>query len=312
VAISDPWLERVQSVLANQRKNTKHPDMWVDTQVFSGYMDMLEKVPKIDAVIIGVPPESHGSAKPNVDIELQCAKRKIHLFIEKPLSCYPLPEVEEMYSQLADLVKEHKLVVSVGYMFRYSKAVRTMKELVEKYGPPRIFNARYNCSYTPIVKVEWWDNNKSGGPIVEQATHFCDLARYLVGDVDLDSVNAIAIFESDPLGQLNGQGKNVVEFEKTIPAERRIVRSTAASWKFKSGALGTLTHGVLLHGETYEAELEIWGDGYRLALREPYFNCHIDVRLPESEESKKIDFSKEDVYYEELDTFLEAVFDWRY
>ena len=40
------------------------------------------------------------------------------MFVEKPLSCYPVAEVQ----QVADAVKEsakNGLIVSVGYMFRY-------------------------------------------------------------------------------------------------------------------------------------------------------------------------------------------------
>jgi predicted dehydrogenase len=307
VAIADPWADRAQQVLENQRKNSSNPDLWKDTQVFPGYMAMLENVQNIDAAFIGVPPEAHGSTKENVDIELQCAKRKIHLFVEKPISCYPLSDVDELAAQLDALVQEHKLVISVGYMFRYSAAVRKIKEIIAQYGPPRIFNARYNCAYSTIGKVEWWDNDKCGGPIVEQGTHFCDLARYIVGDINLDSVHAIAIGQGDALGKLKDQPENVTKFEESLPQERRIVRSTAATWRFENGALGTLTHGVLLHGKAYETELEVWGDGYRVALLEPYTKCRLSVRFPESEEVKLIEFSEEDVYYEEVSTWLNAI-----
>ena len=307
VAISDPMIEFAQKILERQRKNSEFPDLWQNTQIFASYMEMLEKVPKIDAAIIGVPPNAHGSTKPGFDIELQFAKRKIHMFIEKPISSYSISEVSSVASQLDELVKENKLAISVGYMFRYSKAIKKIKELIAQYGPPRIFNARYNCAYEVISKNFWWDNEKSGGPIVEQATHFCDLARFIVGDVDLDSVHALGILQTDALGSLNALAENVVAFEKTIPPERRIVRSTVATWKFKNGSIGTLTHGALLHGGLYETELEIWGDGYRIALLEPYFKCRLSVRLPKSEEVKILEYYDEDVYYEELSTWFDAI-----
>lgn len=34
---------------------------------------------------------------------------------------------------------------------------------------------------------------QTGGPIVEQATHFCDLSRFFAGEVELPSLNAIAV-----------------------------------------------------------------------------------------------------------------------
>lgn len=307
VAIADPWLERAQQVLEEQRKKSPVPEIWKNTKVYSNYMEMLEKEPKIDASWVGTPPESHGSTKPGIDVEVQLARRGSHLFIEKPISCYPIPEVEKLAKELETLTKQKGLVMSVGYMFRYSQAVRKIKEIIKKYGTPRIFNARYNCAYQAISKKEWWDNDKCGGPVVEQGTHFCDLARYIVGEVDLNSVYSNAIFEQDPLGKLNGQKPNVPIFEKTIPAERRIVRSTASTFKFENGCLGTFTHGVLLHGERYETELEVWGDGYRCKLIEPYTKNILNVRTPENDDGHDISFGTEDVYYEENKTFLEAI-----
>jgi len=50
------------------------------------------------------------------------------------------------------------LIISVGYMFRYSRAVRRMCELIDQTpGGIRAFLARYNCAYSQIDKKEWWD-----------------------------------------------------------------------------------------------------------------------------------------------------------
>ena len=36
--------------------------------------------------------------------------------------------------------------------------------------------------------------------------------------------------------------------EEPIPAENRLPRLTSATWKYKGGAVGTLTHVIALHG----------------------------------------------------------------
>jgi len=307
IAIVDSQIDQAHQALQNQRKISKNPSLWEGTQTFSSCSSMLEKVQNIDAAFIGVPPEAHGSTQPNADIEIQLAKRKIHLFIEKPISCYPPSEVDKLASQLDELVKQHNLIISIGYMFRYSLAIQKMKEIIAKYGPPRIFNARYNCAYSIIESLQWWDNEKCGGPIVEQGTHFCDLARYLIGDVNLNTIHAYAIHQDEPLGKLEDLPENVKTFEQNLPQERRIVRTTAATWKFNNGAVGMFTHGVLLHGKAYETELEVWGDGYRLALLEPYTKCRLSVRFPESEEVKMFDFYKDDFYYTEVNAWIKAI-----
>jgi len=265
---------------------------------------MLDSV-QIDAVFIGVPPGAHGSTSAPSDIELQCAKRNIHMFVEKPLSCHPVSDV----SQVASILSAKKdLVVSVGYMFRYSQAVRKMKQIIASYGEPRAFMARYNCAYTTIAKEMWWDVSVSGGPIVEQATHFCDLARYIVGEVDMDTVTANAVKQTDPLGELSGLPPNIANLENTLPEKKRIPRVTYAQWRFKNGAIGSLVHGVLLHGNKYESEIEIWGDGYRIVLSDPYGKCELSVRVPGSEETVYEQF-KDDAYYLEDKVFLEAILD---
>ncbi|KAI9983751.1 hypothetical protein PInf_007822 [Phytophthora infestans] len=48
--------------------------------------------------------------------------------------------------------------------------------------------ARYSCTYANIPSPFWWSSEHFGGPIIEQVTHFADIARYLVGDGGMDTV----------------------------------------------------------------------------------------------------------------------------
>jgi len=305
VGIYDLNVSHAERILERQRSNSKTPALWRDTQVFDNYLTMLSSV-QIDAVFIGVPPGAHGCSEAPNDIELQCAERKIHMFIEKPISCHPVPEVEKVSSCLISKAAKG-LIVSVGYMFRYSSAIRKMRDIIAQFGEPRAFMARYNCAYSTIAKEMWWDVNSSGGPIVEQATHFCDLARFIVGDVDIDSVQASCVKQTDSLGKLNCLPSNVEKLEALLPEQRRTPRVTSATWRFTNGAIGSLVHGVLLHGNKYESEIEVWGDGYRMVLSDPYGKCSLSVRLPNSEETTVLTFANEDPYYIEDKLFLEAI-----
>jgi len=304
VGIYDLHVKHAERILERQRKNTLKPAMWSETQVFANYNDMLDSL-HIDAVFIGVPPDAHGTSEAPNDIEIQCARRGIHMFIEKPLSCHPMDEVASVASFLSNL--NDRLVTSVGYMFRYSKVVKRMKEIISKFGIPRMFMGRYMCAYSNIAKEMWWDTKKSGGPVIEQATHFCDLARFLVGEVDLDSVQANSIKQTDTLGVLSCLPDNIRALEQNMPDDRKTARVTSAQWKFKSGAIGSLTHGVLLHGNKYESEIEIWGDGYRMVLSDPYAKCSLSIRMPGSEETIIEEYSNDDPYLEEDEVFMNAV-----
>jgi len=182
-----------------------------------------------------------------------------------------------------------------------------MKELISKYGEPKAFNGRYMCAYSNLAKPMWWDTKSCGGPIIEQATHFCDLARFLCGEIDFESVRAIAIKQHHLAGQLSRIPENINE--ETIPQDRRIPRVTNAFWKFANGAIGTLMHGVLLHENKYETEIELWGDGYRMVLSDPYGACRLSVRGPNNEDVIVEEFGGEDAYYEEDRIFIEAILD---
>jgi len=98
--------------------------------------------------------------------------------------------------------------------------------------------------------------------------------------------------------------------EASIEPEDRIPRVTSANWKYASGAVGSLTHMLVLQGYRYSCELEVCkqsssvleiysyrtrsylskivlsidADGYQLKLIDPYGNPELRVRTPTSDE----------------------------
>jgi len=134
VGIADPDVERCKKVLELRRDSkscfpaldSRHrvthnvmDNVWKDTQCFADPILMLDTT-KPDLVFIGIPPEKHGSCKAPNNLVQECAKRKIHMFVEKPISCHPLEDVESLSSEVHQYSSSDNLIVSVGYMFRYS------------------------------------------------------------------------------------------------------------------------------------------------------------------------------------------------
>jgi predicted dehydrogenase len=300
VGVADPCRDAAAAALAKRAG-----PVWGGTVVYDDYRTMLREQ-RLDAVWIGVPPDAHGALAPGMDIERQCALAGVSMFIEKPLAAARPEQVRP----LRDELKRRPVIVSVGYMFRHSRAVDAMKELVAAAaGGPTAFVGRYNCAYSEIRKEAWWDVRASGGPIVEQATHFLDLARYLVGDADLSSVSAVALPGDDPAFPLRDMPMKPdgTRYGDRVPAPFRPPRVTAAVWRFENGAVGSLTHGVMLHGRTYESELEVWGDGLRVTLCDPYGDARLRVRRPHSEDTEVLEFAGDDPYLAEDRAFLQAV-----
>lgn len=300
VGISDPFISQAERVLSIRRQESNpNKHKWAGTKVFSSSDQMLASV-SVDCVFIGVPPNAHGcDEKP---LELQCINANANVFIEKPISCASPEHMQNFKDQLC-AAEAHGSILSVAYMFRYSKAIQEIKKLVEMFGPVKYFGARYNCAYSKINKISWWDNAQSGGPIVEQATHFVDVARYLVGDLHLPSVTAMSVKATDLVaGELN----SVPIDEQSVPPAHRVPRVTTAMWKFASGAVGSLTHSALLHGWNYETHFEVSGDGYLIRLSDPYGKNEITFRGPEDEVERHMSVPN-DPYWEEIEAFVEAV-----
>jgi predicted dehydrogenase len=269
-----------------------------------------------DAVFIGLPPSAHGKASGPGAVELGCARRGVHVFIEKPLANGDPAAVNAVAAELAEARARDgaPLIVSVGYMLRYSNMVEHLRRVVRTEAaagrPPRVYSGRYCSAYSTIFTRQFWDRAMSGGPIIEQATHFVDLARYLLGEVDLDSVQAQAIPASHALGNLTDMPvlPSGAGMEDGIPAERRIPRATVATWRFESGALGTLTHGLLQQGRPYESELEVWGDGLKAVLTDPYSDAvRLEVRHAEFTSVPCPMAGPNDPYLAEDDAFLTAI-----
>ena len=144
---------------------------------------------------------------------------------------------------------------------------------------------------------------------MEQATHFCDLLRYFAGEVNLASIQATSIPPGTTESSIGYLSKvPAVVNEESIPVEQRIPRVTSANWKFESGSIGCLTHGLILWSKRYEASIDIWADGLRITLEEPYFpECKLRVRRGYTDQEEVLTYPDVDPYLEEDRLFLEAV-----
>ena len=77
--------------------------------------------------------------------------------------------------------------------------------------------------------------------------------------------------------------------EEDIPEKDRLPRVTSAIWsvtatynvdfrRYDSGAIGSLTHSLLLHGQKYETQLSVFADGYSFRLVDLYNHPQLYIR----------------------------------
>lgn len=309
VAICDCMPGKAESVLAVRRRGCAS-SMYEECQVYQDYNVMLSKE-KLDAVFVGVPPFAHGCFEH--PIELKCAQVGIHSFIEKPLSVHAVSDVSAYMKAVLEAQGQQNVVVSVGYMFRYHPAIQRVKSLLKEHeaatGAQLMYlQFTYKCAYSQLDHPFWWRKERSGGPIVEQATHFCDLARFIGGEVLEDTIQATSLCDDHPSGA--GKLHNVppVVHEDEIPSRDRIPRVTVAHWRYENGAVGHLTHGVTLHHKRYEAEFEAWADGLRITVTDCYTdNCRLVYRRGDTDDETVETFKTSDPYHEEDVAFIDAI-----
>ncbi|SCV67027.1 BQ2448_5673 [Microbotryum intermedium] len=308
VAIIDPNAATAENVLARKRSSFV-VSAYQNTRIckdLDDFVSTMSEEERPHVFIVGSPPAFRGSVQPGKDIEVQILKafpnKTPALFIEKPISTGTVQDAMEVSRMLVD----SKTVVSVGYFLRYLKVVQKMRSIIEDNDLHVMATvARYICSYAKIAKPAWWMKSRDCGPIVEQATHFIDLSRYFGGDVEMDSVQAQALEWYEEAGELSA----IPVDEDKIPEEDRIPRVTSATWKYKTGALGSLTHALVLQGTKYSTELEIYADGYQLRLIDPYNAPQLRVRHPGVDDEEVHTFSGDDPYFGQMQAFIDAAED---
>lgn len=181
-----------------------------------------------------------------------------------------------------------------------------MRDIIETHHlKPMAIRSAYYMAYPEARKVGWWDKARSKGPIVEQASHFADLSRFIGGEVDLSSLHAHTVEHNEQPGHLSQIGVD----ESQIPPEHRVPRFTSVIWKFNSGAVGSLSHAIALHGTEYETEFEVIADGWHLRLFDPYGLPTLHIKQPgvKGITTEQYSYETHDPFLEEISVFIDAV-----
>lgn len=174
---------------------------------YDNHKDML-KNEELDCVYISIPVFAHGEP------ELDVIEKGLPFFVEKPVAINM-----ETAEKILSAVEKANLITCVGYQLRYSGTVDAIKEILQG----RTINmlvGKYWCN-SGMGGPGFWlrQMSKSGGQLVEQATHTVDMMRYIAGDIkevfayqenrvlkdiDCPDVNVVCMrFESGALGSLS-------------------------------------------------------------------------------------------------------------
>lgn len=160
----------------------------------------------LDAIYISVPPFAHG------EIELDILDLGLPFFVEKPVAL-----TLELAERIANRVRRTNVITCVGYQLRYTAAAQATRAfLADKTLGMAV--GRYWC---PSGRGNSWLQQwaRSGGQIVEQATHTIDMMRFLCGEIS----EVFCLQANRTLKNIDCPDHNVL------------------AMRFVSGALGSLT-----------------------------------------------------------------------
>lgn len=200
-------------------------------RAFADAEEALDAV-EVDAVYVCVPPFAHGAA------EEAALARGLPLFVEKPLAA-DLATAE----QLEKRVDAAGVVTGTGYHWRCLDVLGEVRRRLEER-PPLLATAYWLDKRPP---VPWWGwQMRSGGQVVEQATHVLDLARLLLGE-------AVEVYAAAARGAAARDGE--------------VDDATAATVRFSSGAVATVAATSVL-GAKHRAALHTVSPGQVLEISE--------------------------------------------
>ena len=186
----------------------------------------------LDALWICVPPFAHGAP------ERAAIAAGLPFFVEKPISLDAA-----LAREIDEAVRGAGLVTAVGYHWRYLDTVDEARRLLRD-NPAHLMSG-YWLDQTP--PPDWWHReDRSGGQIVEQATHIIDLARFLAGDV----TEVFGLAAARPRDDFPGLD---------------VATASTAALRFASGAIANLSATCLLRW-SHRVGLHVFADGLALEL----------------------------------------------
>ncbi|MCS7113329.1 MAG: Gfo/Idh/MocA family oxidoreductase [Nitrososphaerota archaeon] len=174
---------------------------------FRNYIDMLETV-SLDAVYVvmsPIPTDFYADAEPMTSIVIECLKRGLHVFIEKP------PGISSSEAKrMAETARRYKCRGMVGFNRRFIPVFRRAKSIVEGYG--QITHCLAIFHKNALSETQPWG---SVSYLVADVIHAVDALRFIGGEpikvssyassfyVDyLNSFNALIVFDNGCVGHL--------------------------------------------------------------------------------------------------------------
>ncbi len=207
----------------------------LDAVAYTDYRSMLRNE-QLDAVYVCLPPFAHG------DPEEAVIEAGLPMLVEKPVAL----EVP-VAARILDGIRRKRILVASGYQLRYTAYLERARELLDG----RTIGMAVVMRFGSTPRTNWYHiHRKSGGQMIEMATHQVDMLRYLVGEVQ--TVYAAA----------------ATRINHKLQPDYDIFDVNCVTLTFENGAVGNLACNFISgHGSPPDARgLHIFCDGMTLSL----------------------------------------------
>lgn len=207
----------------------------LDAAAYTDYRAMLRDE-RLDAVYLCLPPFAHG------DPEEAVIAAGVPMLVEKPVALDLAPA-----ARLLRAIRERGLLVASGYQLRYASYTDQAREVLAG----RTIGQAVVTRFGRTPGTPWYHRqDRSGGQLIEMATHQIDLLRALVGEVR--TVYAAA---ATRINQLTRPDYDIFD-------------ANSMTLTFENGAVGSFVNNFLAQPglPPGAGTLQIFADGVNLAI----------------------------------------------
>lgn len=153
---------------ANSTASQTSPSRRLDAVAYDDYGKMLQNE-RLDAVYLCLPPFAHGAPEEAV------IKAGTAMLVEKPVAL-DIP----VAARVLKSIKERGIIAASGYQMRYTTTLQQARDMIAD----RTVGMAVVMRFGRTPGTPWYHlQNKSGGQLIEMATHQIDMLRFLIGDI---------------------------------------------------------------------------------------------------------------------------------
>lgn len=265
----------------------KEGAIWPDAQRFHDGMELIEKS-NVDAIHICLPSFLH------VKFAVTAMKKGIAVFVEKPVCL-----TSEDGDLLVKVQEETGAAAMSGQVVRFFKEYRYLKELYDGqiYGKMKSIMMHRICEDVGSTGREWFhDAKKSGSAAMDLHIHDVDFLRYLTGEEPYPAKTYAARFPNGMVNQI------ITIFDcKEIFASIEGVWDVSTSIPFEAYYRACFEEATVVYQNTSEPSVIVYCKNGEI------IHPHLEPGFSSNEDTKEIEASGNEPYYEEIKYFVECV-----